>query len=143
MRLVNWNSELNLGRGRSGSTYAISCQDRSRPELMQAWIVSVDDRNVCSTGTPLEAVEQIERLEALRCVMRGLAEQLSQQELNLAGLIASEMSQAAIDALGDRNLSRTEVVEIERSIAQLRSLEDVILRNQGHGGDEDAFLLRH
>jgi uncharacterized protein with von Willebrand factor type A (vWA) domain len=143
MRLVNWNSEMNLGRGRSGSTYAISCQDRARPDLMQAWIVSVDDRNVCSTGTPLEAVEQIERLEALRCVMRGLAEQMSQRELSLAGMIAGEMSRAAVDALGDRNLSKAEVTEIERSVAQLRSLEDVILRSQGRVGEEDAFLVRH
>lgn len=143
MRLVNWNSEMNLGRGRSGSTYAISCQDLVRPELMQAWIVSVDDRNVCSTGTPLEAVEQIERLEALRCVMRGLAEQMSQRELSLAAMIAGEMSRAAVDALGDRKLSKTEVVEIERSIAQLRSLEDVILRSQGRAGEEDAFLVLH
>ncbi len=143
MRLVNWNSEMNLGRGRSGSTYAISCQDVSRAELMQAWIVTVDDRNVCSTGTPLEAVEQIERLEALRCVMRGLAQQMSERELSLAALIAREMSRAAVDALDDGSLSKAEIVEIERSIAQLRSLEDVILRNQSGGGDEDAFMVRH
>jgi hypothetical protein len=143
MRLVNWNSEMNLGRGRSGSTYAISCQDMARAELMQAWIVTVDDRNVCSTGTPLEAVEQIERLEALRCVMRGLAQQMSARELSLAALIAREMSRAAVDALDDGGLSRSEVVEIERSIAQLRSLEDVILRSQGGVGDEDAFMVRH
>jgi hypothetical protein len=143
MRLVNWNSEMNLGRGRSGSTYAISCQDMARAELMQAWIVTVDDRNVCSTGTPLEAVEQIERLEALRCVMRGLAQQMSARELSLAALIAREMSRAAVDALDEGGLSRNEVVEIERSIAQLRSLEDVILRSQGGAGDEDAFMIRH
>jgi hypothetical protein len=143
MRLVNWNSEMNLGRGRSGSTYAISCQDMARAELMQAWIVTVDDRNVCSTGTPLEAVEQIERLEALRCVMRGLAQQMSARELSLAALIAREMSRAAVDALDEGGLSRNEVVEIERSIAQLRSLEDVILRSQGGAGDEDAFMVRH
>ena len=134
---------MNLGRGRSGSTYAISCQDQASAELMQAWIVTVDDRNVCSTGTPLEAVEQIERLEALRCVMRGLAEQMSERELRLAGRIAGEMSRAAVDALGDRGLSKDEVVEIQRSIAQLRSLEDVILRSRGHAGEEDAFLVLH
>ena len=143
MRLVNWNSEMNLGRGRSGSTYAISCQDVSRAELMQAWIVTVDDRNVCSTGTPLEAVEQIERLEALRCVMRGLAQQMSERELSLAALIAREMSRAAVDALDDCSLSKAEIVEIERSIAQLRSLEDVILRSQSGAGDDDAFMVRH
>lgn len=142
MRLVNWNSEMNLARGRSGSKYAICCQDRARPDLMQAWIVSVDDRDVCSTGTPLEAVEQIERLEALRCVMRGLAEQMSEQELSLAAVIAGEMSQAAVAALGERGLSKSELAEIERSIAQLRSLEDVIQRSRGCG-EEDAFLVRH
>jgi uncharacterized protein with von Willebrand factor type A (vWA) domain len=145
MRLVNWNSEMNLGRGRSGSTYAIACQDRALPELAQAWIVSVDDRNVCSTGTPLEAVEQIERLEALRCVMRGLAGEMSERELGMAGLIAAEMSRAAAEALADRNLSRAQAAEIERSIAQLRSLEDVILRRQGlaSGDEDDDFVSRH
>ena len=144
MRLVNWNSEMNLGRGRSGSTYAIGCQDPTRPELAQAWIVSVDDRTVCSTGTPLEAVEQIERLEALRCVMRGLAEEMSPQELDLAGLIAGEMLQAAVEALADRSLTQAQVAEIERSIAQLRSLDDVIQRRQGRASeDDDAFVVRH
>lgn len=144
MRLVSWNSEMNLGRGRSGSTYAIACQDMVRPELAQAWIVSVDDRTVCSTGTPLEAVEQIERLEALRCVMRGLAEEMSERELGLAGLIAAEMSSAAAEALSDRGLTRSQAAEIERSIAQLRSLEDVIQRRQGLRPDEDdAFVVRH
>lgn len=143
MRLVSWNSEMNMGRGRSGSTYAIACQDGPRPELSQAWVVSVDDRHVCSTGTPLEAVEQIERLEALRCVMRGLAEDMSDRELSLAGLIAAEMSRAAREALCDPTLSKAELAEIERSIAQLASLEDVILRRQGRAGEEDAFLVRH
>lgn len=143
MRLVNWNPEMNLGRGRSGSTYAIACQDRIRPELTQAWIVSVDDRHVCSTGTAHEAIEQIERLEALRCVMRGMADQMSNQELGLAAVIAAEMSSAAIEALSDRSLSRAQVVEIERSLAQLRSLEDVIMRSQGRAREEDVFVVRH
>lgn len=144
MRLVNWNSEMNLGRGRSGSTYAIACQDLVRPELAQAWIVSVDDRNVCSTGTPLEAVEQIERLEALRCVMRGLAEEMSGRELGLAGLIAAEMSRAAVEALADGGLTPAQASEIERSIAQLRSLEDVIRRSQGAASEEDdTLVVRH
>lgn len=143
MRLVTWNSEMNLGRGRSGSTYAIACQDGARPELAQAWVVSVDDRHVCSTGTPLEAVEQIERLEALRCVMRGLAEDMSERELDLAGLIAGEMTRAAREAMADPSLSKAQLAEIERSVAQLTSLEDVILRRQGRAGDEDAFLVRH
>lgn len=144
MRLVSWNSDMNLGRGRSGSTYAIACQDVCRPDLAQAWIVSVDDRNVCSTETSLDAVEQIERLEALRCVMRGLAGEMSARELGLAGLIAAEMSRAAVDALADRGLTRAQVLEIERSIAQLRSLEDVIQRRQGLTQDEDdAFVVRH
>lgn len=143
MRLVDWNSEMNVGRGRSGSIYAIACQDQARADLMQAWIVSVDDRDVCSTPTPHDAVEQIERLEALRCVIRGLAQQMSKRELELAARIAEEMSLAAVAALDDGGLSKAEVVEIERSIAQLRSLEDVILRSQGMPGEEDAYLIRH
>jgi hypothetical protein len=114
--LVTWNDRLTEGLGRSGSRYGLSFERRSDGGRGR-WRIDVDDAEVCAVDTAEDATRRAEGLEAIRCIIRGLSAELSEDQLQDAGIIAREMMEAADQALttapsGDR----TELTQSARSL---------------------------
>jgi hypothetical protein len=102
--LIEWNDALSEGMGCSGTRYALS-YGRSGDDgpldrdARRHWLLTVDGFTMCSVESAQDALARSEALEALRCILRGRCDQISDEHWRVAALIASEMLEAATDAL--------------------------------------------
>ena len=102
--LIEWNDALSEGMGRSGTRYALS-YGRSgddgplHRDAGRHWLITVDGFTICSVKSAQDALARSEGLEALRCILQGRCDQISDEHCRVAALIASEMLEAATEAL--------------------------------------------
>lgn len=135
MKLVAWNDELSDGLGRSGTRYRLSYEPPAGEAAGGLWRLDADDAGICALQSAEQAVLHAEALEALRCMARGLNAQLSDEQLQSAGVVAGEMlraANAALKAAGGGAQS-----EILRSARSLDFLEDAIREERARRQQED------
>jgi hypothetical protein len=124
MKLVAWNDEVTNGLGRSGTRYRLSYERPAGTTARGLWRIDADDAVICALESVEQAVLHVEALEALRCMAHGLNAQLSDDQLQSAGVVAGEMLRAANTAL--RAASGAAQSELLRSARSLDFLEDAI-----------------
>jgi hypothetical protein len=102
--LIEWNDALSDGMGLSGSHYALT-YDRSNEDLAlikraeRRWLIAVDGSMVCVAISIQDALARSEGLEALRCIIQGRCDRISDEHCRVAELTATEMLEAATQAL--------------------------------------------
>ena len=102
--LIEWNEALSDGMGLSGSLYALT-YDRSNEEFSlveraeRRWLIAVNGATVCTAVSIQDALARSEGLEALRCILQGQCDRISDEHCRVAELTASEMLEAATQAL--------------------------------------------
>ena len=102
--LMDWNDALSDGIGFSGARYMLSY---TRPgddlphdgSAERSWLIVVDGSTICSAKSLQGALARSEGLEALRCILQGQCGQISDEHCRVAELTASEMLEAATQAL--------------------------------------------
>ena len=145
MGLVIWNDALSDGRGRSGARYALCFQPAGAGARRGGrWRIDVDGAEICTVESAENAVRRAEGLEAIRCVIRGLGTELSEDQLQHAEVIVREMTEAADRAAADAPAgARTQLLQ---SLHSLRSVSAAIRREcAGRAREEDppVLPLRH
>ena len=128
--LIEWDDALSEGMGCSGTRYKLS-YDRPADEgaldcnVGRHWLIDVDGFTVCSANSAQDALARSEGLEALRCILQGRCDQISDEHCRVAGLIASEMLAAATAALNlSRHLDNHD--DLSRNIDALQALSSAI-----------------
>jgi hypothetical protein len=127
--LIEWNDALSDGMGLSGSYYSLT-YDRSHEETSlikgaeRRWLIAVDGSTVCTALSIQTALARSEGLEALRCILQGRCDAISDEHCRVAELTASEMLDAATQALtqslpGDRD-------GLTRNVDALQALSNAI-----------------
>lgn len=102
--LIDWDDALSDGKGLSGSHYTLT-YDRANEEFSQPkraerrWLIAVDGSTVCTAVSIQDALARSEGLEALRCILQGQCDRISDEHCRVAELTASEMLEAATQAL--------------------------------------------
>jgi hypothetical protein len=127
--LIEWNGALSDGMGVSGSHYTLtydrSDEDSSLVRCAEGrWLIAVDGSIVCAATSIQDALARSEGLEALRCILRDRGDRISDEHCRVAELTASEMLEAATQALthsppGDRG-------SLTRNLEALQSLSSAI-----------------
>jgi hypothetical protein len=102
--LIEWNDALSEGIGLSGSLYALTFErsnaDSSRIKYAERrWLIAVDGAVVCAASSVQDALARSEGLEALRCILHGRCDRISDEHCRVAQLTVSEMLEAATHAL--------------------------------------------
>ena len=128
MALIEWDDGLTEGRGRSGTRYRLSYRALADDDARNVWWIGVEGADVCALASAEDAISHSEALEAMRCIIQGISDQLGLEELRRGGLIANEMCRAAEQALellpaGNRNRP-----DMQLNIEALQSLADAIAR---------------
>ena len=102
--LIEWKDALSDGMGLSGSHYTLT-YDRSNEDFALikgaalSWLIAVDGSIVCAANSIQDALARSEGLEALRCIIQGRCDRISDEHCRVAELTASEMLEAATKAL--------------------------------------------
>ena len=103
--LIEWNDALSDGMGLSGSRYTLT-YDRSNEDFSliecaerRRWLIAVDGSIVCAATSIQDALARSEGLEALRCILQGRCDRISDEHCRVAERTASEMLEAATKAL--------------------------------------------
>jgi hypothetical protein len=135
MGLVVWNDALTVGTGRSGTRYRLTYERAADGTGRGVWRIDADDAVICALESAEQAVLHAEALEALRCMAHGLNAQLSDEQLQSAGVVAGEMLRAANTAL--RAASGAAQSELLRSARSLGFLGDAIRRERARRQQED------
>src|SRR5262249_5616739 len=132
-------------RGRSGARYALCFQPAG--DGIRAggrWRIDVDGAEICAVESAENAVRRAEGLEAIRCVIRGLGTELSEDQLQPAEGIVREMTEAADGGTAAAPAgARTQLL---RSVRSLRSVSDAIRREcarRAREEDRPVLPLRH
>ena len=100
--LIEWNDALSEGVGCSGARYVLSYEcpadtlDRSDG---RQWLIAVDGIIICTAKSAQDGLARTEGLEALRCILAGQSDQISDEHCRVAELLASEMLDAAAEVL--------------------------------------------
>jgi hypothetical protein len=97
--LIDWNNALSDGVGPSGTRYRLSYDRLVAGNAGGLWLIDVDDVTICSVRSAPDAFARSEGLEALRCILQGQSQQISDEHCRAAGIIASEMLETASEAL--------------------------------------------
>ena len=102
--LIEWNDALSEGNGLSGSRYTLTYNrpDENSSLVKDAerrWLIAVDGSIVCAATSIQDALARSEGLEALRCILQGRCDRISDEHCRVADLTASEMLEAATQAL--------------------------------------------
>jgi hypothetical protein len=97
--LIEWNDELSDGMGRSGTRYKLSYDHTAGGNTGGHWLIDIDGVTVCSATSAQDAFARSEGLEALRCILQGRSEWISDEHCRVAEVIANEMLEAATEAL--------------------------------------------
>ena len=144
MALVEWNNTLTDGFGRSGTRYTLSYERSARDNAVGAWWIGVEGTHVCALRSAEDAICHSEGLEAMRCILRGLGDQLDPDELNRGIAIAAEMQEAAEEALLLLPAGSEQHAELRQNLEAFQSLADAIARERHRrrrGDREDPPLL--
>lgn len=123
--LINWNDALSDGIGLSGTRYKLSFDRLAASNAGGLWLIEVDDITICSVRSAQEAFARTEGLEALRCILQGQSREISDEHYRAAGIIASEMLEAATEALG-QSVHVNERGDLFRNVDALQALSDAI-----------------
>jgi hypothetical protein len=123
--LINWNDTLSEGMGRSGTCYKLSCDRFGGENAGRCWLIDVDDVTICSVESAQDAFARSEGLEALRCILQGKSQQISDEHCRAAGIIATEMLEVATEALR-RSVHIDERVSLFGNVDALQTLSDAI-----------------
>jgi hypothetical protein len=130
--LIEWNDALSEGMGCSGTRYALS-YGRSGDDgpldrdARRHWLLTVDGFTICSVESAQDALARSEALEALRCILQGRWDQISDEHWRVAALIASEMLEAATDALS-YSPALEDRCDLLRNVDALQALSSTIRR---------------
>jgi hypothetical protein len=100
--LIEWNDALSDGVGCSGTRYVLSYErpaDTLDGNNGRQWLIAVDGIVICTAKSVQDGLARSEGLEALRCILAGLSDQISDEHCRVAELLASEMLEAAAEGL--------------------------------------------
>jgi hypothetical protein len=97
--LIEWNDALPEGMGCSGTRYQLSYDRPATDTAGEHWRIAVDGVTVCSAKSAQDAFARSEGLEALRCILQGRSDWISDEHCRAAEVIAHEMLEAATAAL--------------------------------------------
>lgn len=123
--LIDWNDALSDGMGRSGTRYKLLFSRLAGDSAGGHWLITVDDLIVCSVKSAQDAFARSEGLEALRCILQGQSQQISDEHYRAAGIIAAEMLEAATEALG-RSTHLDNRSDLFRNVDALQALSHAI-----------------
>jgi hypothetical protein len=95
--LIEWNDTLSGGMGCSGTRYTLSydhsADDRPLEENARGhWLIVVDGATLSSARSVQDALARSEGLEALRCILQGRCDQISDEHCRVAELLAWKCS---------------------------------------------------
>jgi hypothetical protein len=126
--LVEWNDALSEGVGCSGTRYILSFERPARAldgDSGRQWLIAVDGIVICTAKSAQDGLARTEGLEALRCILVGRCDQISDEHCRVAELLASEMLDAATEAL---SLSRhlEEQGDLLRNVDALEALSKAV-----------------
>jgi len=126
--LVEWNDALSEGVGCSGTRYVLSYErpaDALEGSAGRQWLIAVDGIIVCTAKSAQDGFARTEAFEALRCFLVGRFDQISDEHCRVAELLASEMLDAAAEAL---RLSRhlDDQVTLSRNVEALQALSNAV-----------------
>jgi hypothetical protein len=129
--LIEWNDALSEGMGCSGTRYRLSydhpgddCSLNGNAR-QQHWLITVDGFIICSAKSAQDALARSEGLEALRCILQGRCDRISDEHCRVAELIASEMLEATTEALS-RSLRLEDRDDLLRNVDALQTLSSTI-----------------
>jgi hypothetical protein len=128
--LINWNDALSDGVGPSGTRYRLSYDRLAAGNAGGLWRIDVDDVTICAVKSALDAFARSEGLEALRCILQGQGQQISDEHHRAAGIIANEMLETASEALG-RSAQFDEHGDLSRNVEALQALSNAIRLESG------------
>jgi hypothetical protein len=126
--LIEWNDALSEGVGRSGTRYVLS-YERTADALDgndgRQWLIAVDGIIICTAKSVQDGLARTEGLEALRCILAGQSDQISDEHCRVAELLACEMLDAATEAL---SLSRhlEDQGDLLRNVDALQALSKAV-----------------
>jgi hypothetical protein len=123
--LIDWNDALSDGMGRSGTRCKLLFSQLAGDSARGHWLITVDDLTVCSVKSAQDAFARSEGLEALRCILQGRSQQISDEHCHAAGIIAAEMLEAATEALG-RSTHLDDRSDLFRNVDALQALSNAI-----------------
>jgi hypothetical protein len=128
--LIEWNDTLSEGVGCSGTRYTLSYDHSAdhRPLDKNArghWLIVVDGFTLSSARSVQDALARSEGLEALRCILQGRCDLISDEHCRVAELLACEMLEAATEALG-RSLRHEDRGDLLRNVDALQALSSAI-----------------
>ena len=126
--LVEWNDALSEGVGCSGTRYVLSYErpaDTLNGSEGRQWLIAVDGIIICTAKSAQDGLARTEGLEALRCILAGQSDQLSDEHCRVAELLASEMLDAAAEVL---RLSRypEDQSDLLRNVDALQALSKAV-----------------
>ena len=127
--LIEWNDVLSEGVGCSGTHYTLAygpADDRSLDgHVSKQWLIVVDGFPLSSARSVQDALARSEGLEALRCILQGRCDQISDEHCRAAELLACEMLEAATEALG-RSSASEDRGDLSRNVDALQALSSAI-----------------
>jgi hypothetical protein len=126
--LVEWNDALSEGVGCSGAHYVLSYErptDALDGNAGRQWLIAVDGIIICTAKSVQDGLARTEGLEALRCILVGQCDRISDEHCRVAELLASEMLDAATEAL---RLSRhlEDQSDLSRNVDALQALSKAV-----------------
>ena len=126
--LIEWNDALSEGVGCSGTHYILSYEraaDVLNGNVERQWLIAADGIVICTAKSVQDGLARTEGLEALRCILVGQCEQISDEHCRVAELLASEMLDAATEAL---RLSRhlEDQSDLSRNVDALQALSKAV-----------------
>ncbi len=123
--LIEWNDALSDGMGLSGSSYTLSHDHGPMSnDAGRGWLIAVDGSIICAAESVQDALARCEGLEALRCILKGWCDRISDEQCRVAELIASEMLEAATRTLHGPLVA--ERGDLARNVDALQALSSAI-----------------
>src|SRR5687767_557758 len=123
--LIEWNDALSDGMGCSGTRYKLSYDRPAGGNTGGHWLIDIDGVTVCSAKSAQDAFARSEGLEALRCILQGRSQEISDEHYRAAGIIANEMLETASEALS-QTTHVDERDHLYRNVDALQALSNAI-----------------
>lgn len=128
--LIEWNDSVSAGMGCSGTHYTLLFDHPAEDCPLDGnarghWLIVVDGSALSSARSVQDALARSEGLEALRCILQGRCDQISDEHCRVAELLACEMLEAATEALG-RSLRLEDRADLLRNVDALQALSSAI-----------------